>query len=67
MEAPLTSMATVMSASPLRTSKGSGLTSPPSISRRPSMVTGVNSAGRAMLAASAGRSGPSLTTTCSCA
>ena len=30
--APLTSMATVMSASPSRTSKGSGLTSPPSIS-----------------------------------
>ena len=36
IEAPLTSMATTMSASPFRISKGSGLTRPPSISSRPS-------------------------------
>ena len=53
--APLTSMAIVMSAWPFRTSKGSGLTSPPSMSMRPLSVTGVKSAGSAMLAATAVR------------
>ena len=58
-------MATVTSASPLSTSKGSGLVSPPSMSMRPLTVTGVNSAGSAMLAATAVRSEPSVRIACS--
>ena len=56
--APLTSTATVRSASPHKRSKGSGLTRPPSISTRPSSVTGSKMTGSAMLAAIAWRSGP---------
>ena len=56
---PATSQATVMSHS-ATWSKGSGLQAPPSISTRPSMLTGRKSAGIETEAAIAGRSGPSV-------